>query len=153
MIKKLKICDNNEISKKIYNLYNITNNKLTAKWSIELAKHMLLMVNVDYDIIPEIIEGFKIHQDWLNNNAKICDIRKSGFKIHKLARTFINDDIKKNVMRVVGHAVSSGHMKEHAIVASDYAIKVINIMYNNDLEKVVKERNWQLEKLKEISLL
>ncbi|MDE6242015.1 MAG: hypothetical protein K2M08_06330 [Anaeroplasmataceae bacterium] len=53
----------------------------------------------------------------------------------------------------IGHAVASGHMKEHSMVASDYAIKVIDLMYDNDLEKVTEERLWQLEKLKEISLL
>ena len=74
-----------------------------------------------------------------------------GFKIHKLARLYNDNEVKKYALRVVGQAVSSGHMKEHAIVASDYAIKFINIMYHNDLEKVTAERNWQLRKLNEIT--
>ena len=42
-------------------------------------------------------------------------------------------------------------MKEHAIVASDYAIKVVNLLYLNDIDKVTKERLWQLSTLNSIS--
>ena len=36
-------------------------------------------------------------------------------------------------------------MKEHAMVASDYAIKLINLAYRDDLAVVQKERQWQLD--------
>lgn len=48
--------------------------------------------------------------------------------------------------RVIGQAVASGHMKEHGMVASDYAIKLINLMYPCDMSKVIEERQWQLSK-------
>jgi len=149
---KINISDNGEIRKEIDNLYSQTDQLLMAKWSIEIAKHILKIANIDYYEIPEIIEGFKVNQDWQNNKAQIHDVRQAGFKIHKLARSYNNDEIKKYALRVVGQAVASGHMKEHAIVASDYAIKLINIMYPNDLEKVTEERNWQLRKLNEITV-
>jgi hypothetical protein len=47
-------------------------------------------------------------------------------------------------LRVIGHAVATAHMKEHALVASDYAIKLINLAYPDDLAAVQKERQWQL---------
>lgn len=147
---KIKIYDNSEIRKEIDNLYSRTDQKLIAKWAIELAKHVLLIANIDYHTIPEIIDGFTVNQDWQNNNAQIHDVRQAGFKIHKLARAYNNDEIIKTALRVLGHAVASGHMKEHAIVASDYSIKFINIISCNDLEKSTEERNWQLKKLKEI---
>ncbi len=51
---------------------------------------------------------------------------------------------------MIGHAVAAGHMKEHAMVASDYAVKVINLKYPMDMEAVKKERLWQIDELKEI---
>lgn len=41
---------------------------------------------------------------------------------------------------VIGQAVTSGHMKEHSMVTSDYSIKVINLLYNDDIEKIKEER-------------
>lgn len=41
-------------------------------------------------------------------------------------------------------------MKEHAIVCSDYIIKVIQLAYPNDLEKITQERTWQAKKLREL---
>lgn len=38
-------------------------------------------------------------------------------------------------------------MRGHAMVATDYAIKTINIAFNNDMKKVTEERKWQLNEL------
>lgn len=58
------------------------------------------------------------------------------------------DYYKKRALRVVGQAVGSGHMKEHAMVASDYSIKIINMISLNDFDSITKEREWQLRELK-----
>ncbi|MGX8797868.1 putative immunity protein [Fusibacter sp. JL298sf-3] len=50
-------------------------------------------------------------------------------------------------MRVVGQAIGSGHMREHSMVASDDAIKVIGLVYENNMDKISQERMWQLEEL------
>lgn len=77
------------------------------------------------------------------------DVRQAGFEIHRLAREY-EDKIIQNALRVVGQAVSTGHMKEHAMVASDYAIKVVNLMYPNDINKATEERLWQINILNSI---
>ena len=53
-------------------------------------------------------------------------------------------------MRVCGHAVATGHMKEHAMVASDYAVRVIDLLHPDKMDEVRKERLWQIDRLKEI---
>ena len=42
-------------------------------------------------------------------------------------------------------------MRGHAIVSSDYAIKVINLIYPNSLERVIAEREKQIVIAKQIS--
>ena len=42
-------------------------------------------------------------------------------------------------------AIATGHMRGHAIVSSDYAIKVINLKYTNNYNIVINERNIQIE--------
>lgn len=145
-IKKIKIIDNDEIRNQIDNLYENQNQVVLAKWSLEIAQHIIKLANFDINKYPEITEGFKINELWQKKQARMYDVRKIGFKIHKLAREQ-DDLLKETVFRVIGQAISSGHMKEHSIVASDYAIKVINILYDNDVEIIKKERNWQLNRL------
>ena len=77
------------------------------------------------------------------------DARQAGFRIHQMAKECDNL-LMQTSLRVVGQAVATGHMKEHALVASDYAIKVINIKYPNDLKAVQQERKWQIETMKSI---
>ena len=60
------------------------------------------------------------------------------------------DDMTRTALRVVGQAVATGHMKEHAMVASDYAVKVVNLLYPNDIDAVKNERLWQISCLKAI---
>lgn len=149
-VRKIKIVDNDELRSKIDKIYEKQNQVTLAKWSLELAKHMIEITNLDISKYPEINEGFKMNELWQSNQARMYDVRQAGFKIHEVARKQ-NDEVIKNVFRVIGQAVGSGHMKEHAMVASDYAIKVMNIMYSNNQDKVNEERNWQLNKLIELS--
>ena len=118
-----------------------------AKWSLLLTKHILDIVGIDYNSVDEIVEGFNVNQLWQVGKAKVHDVRQAGFKIHKLARE-CESEIKKTALRVAGQAVGSGHMREHAMVASDYAIKTIDLISSNDIEAIAKEREWQLNELK-----
>ena len=144
---KIKIEDNSELRTKIDELYKKTNQVDLAKWSLLMAKHILDIVDIDYHSVEEIVNGFKVNELWQIGEARMHDVRQAGFKIHKLARDS-DSDIKKTALRVVGHAVGSGHMREHAMVASDYTIKTINLISPNDYDAITKEREWQLNELK-----
>ena len=143
---KIKIKDNMELREKIDELYEKTCQIDLAKWSLLMAKHILDIAGINYHSIDEIINGFKVNELWQIGEARMYDVRQAGFKIHKLARE-CDSEIKKTALRVTGQAVGSGHMREHAIVASDYAIKMICLISSNDFEAITKEREWQLNEL------
>ncbi len=44
--------------------------------------------------------------------------------------------------RQIGQAIASGHMREYSMVTRDYAIKVINLLYNDTFENldIINER-------------
>lgn len=146
---KIKIVDNSTLREEIDELYDKTNQIALAKWSLSIAKHILLVVGIDYKSENVIVEGFQINEMWQTGNARSHDVRQSGFKIHKLARENDNE-IQKTALRVVGQAVASGHMREHSMVASDYAIKVIGLLTSNNKSAISNERKWQLEELENI---
>jgi hypothetical protein len=62
------------------------------------------------------------------------DVRQAGFKIHKLARES-EDELIQIALRVAGQSIATAHMEEHAMLASDYAVKVINLLYPNKKRK------------------
>lgn len=144
---KIKIGDNSELRMKIDKLYEKTNQVELAKWSLIIAKHILDMVGMDYHSAEEIFNGFEVNELWQLGKARMHDVRQAAFQIHKLARES-SSEINKTALKVSGHAVASGHMKEHAMVASDYAIKVITMLYPDDLGSVTKEREWQIKELR-----
>lgn len=146
---KIKIVDDSILREEIDNLYETTNQVLLAKWSLSIAKHILVLVGMNYESVDVILEGFEVNEMWQSGNARMHDVRQSGFKIHKLARETENE-VQQTALRVVGQAVGSGHMREHSMVASDYAIKVIGLLSANDIGSITKERMWQLEELKTI---
>lgn len=144
---KIKIVDNGQLRAEIDEVYEKMSQVDLAKWSLLLAKHILDIVGIDYNSVYEIVEGFNVNELWQVGKARMHDVRQAGFKIHKLARE-CESEIKKTALRVAGQAVGSGHMREHAMVASDYAIKTIDLISSNDIEAITKEREWQLNELK-----
>ena len=146
---KIKINDNKELRKEIDGFYENMDQKTLAKWSLAIAKHILKIVDIDYSSIDEIVEGFKISELWQVKEVPLHDIRQAGFKIHKIARES-DSEIKRAALRVVGHAVASGHLREHAIIASDYAVKTIGLITSDNMEAITIEREWQLDEIKKL---
>lgn len=144
---KIKIIDNTSLRAEIDELYKQTNHINLAKWAIKCAKHILLLTELEKIDISLIDYGFKINELWQTGNASVREVRQAGFKIHEVAR-LSKIELEKNAFRTVGQAVSVGHMKEHAMVCSDYAIKTIQLAFPDQMNKISQERQWQFDELK-----
>ncbi len=147
---KIKIEDNGELRLKIDELYEKTSQIDLAKWALLLAKHILDIAEIDYHSINAIINGFKVNELWQVGEARMHDVRQAAFKIHKIARAS-DSEITKTALRVVVQAVGTGHMREHAMVVSDYAIKTIYLICPNDFSAINQERKWQYNELKKFT--
>lgn len=95
-----------------------------------------------------IENGFRINELWQKGDATLHEVRQAGFKIHQVARQ-CKSEITKNAIRACGQAVGVGHMREHAMVCSDYAIKTIQLAFPGQIDKISQERKWQLIELKQ----
>ena len=146
---KIKIYDNAELRDELDALYGTSNQVILAHWALLLAKHILDFAGIDYSTNDVILDGFNISQEWQNGQAKVHDVRQSGFRIHQLAKQ-AEDIVQRTVYRVVGQSVAVGHMAEHAMVASDYAVKIVNLLFPDDGVAVTAERQWQINKLKQL---
>ena len=146
---KIKILDDVKLRTSLDGKYEMASQIKMCKYALALARHILEFVH--YEDIDNVIiqDGFKINEEWQRENARMHDVRQAGFRIHQMAKG-CDDLLIKTSLRVVGQAVATGHMKEHAMVASDYAIKVINIKYPNNLMAVQQERKWQIDTINSI---
>ncbi|MFD2880952.1 putative immunity protein [Paenibacillus rhizoplanae] len=72
------------------------------------------------------------------------DLRKVGFTVNELAKES-KTDISKHAARSFAQAIATGHMRGHALVSSDYAIKTTNSLTGNSIDASTKERERQLK--------
>ena len=144
---KIKIIDMPELRAALDAIYEEKTQLQLAQWSVKLAEHILTLVGYNYEADPVIQSGFDTNRQWQTGAARMFDVRQAGFKVHQLAKA-CNDPITQAALRVAGQAVGTGHMREHAMVASDYTIKAINLKYPGDISAVKAEREWQIKTLK-----
>ena len=147
---KIKIVDNIELRKILDDEYEKTSQIKLCKYALLLATHILTMIDYDDMNNPIITNGYVVNEKWQKGTVRMHDVRQAGFQIHQLAKNE-RDIVIQTSLRVVGQAVATGHMREHAMVASDYAIKVINLLFPNDVNAVKQERLWQIETLNNIA--
>ncbi len=146
---KIKIIDASELRNQIDNLADNSDQITLSKWAIIIAKNILHYLDNEYPNSEEVNNGFNIQEQRQQELVRMYDVRQAGFKIHELARK-CKADTAKYAARTAGQAVGVGHMREHAMVCSDYAIKTINCDSTKGINEVIAERKFQLEELSKL---
>ncbi|WP_314181237.1 putative immunity protein [Abiotrophia defectiva] len=142
--RKIKLLDSDDLRNHLDSYYQVASQETCAQFGRDLVAHLIKLTGSKVGQEPDIEAGWAVSQACLAGQARMHDVRQAGFKIHALAKQAENP-LEQALLRVIGHAVATSHMKEHAMVASDYAIKLINLAYPDDLSAVQKERQWQLD--------
>lgn len=144
---KIKLIDNVSLRDEIELLAAKLDQVDLAKWAISVAKHVLPYLEKEFPNNENIILGFHINVLWQHGKATVHEVRQAGFGVHKVARQ-CKSETAKSAARAAGQAVGVGHMREHAMVATDYAIKAVGLDCNGDFDNIIQERRWQLDELK-----
>jgi hypothetical protein len=142
-----KIDDIPALRIELKNIFNNKSHKEMVKYCLLLGQHILKITNMEP--CNEIMESFEINKKWLNGEtgkgfAKFQIARNAAGKLLELARNE-KDPIKQKIYRVMAQIANSPHVKNHALWASDYAIKLINTIYPNNYDEVKREREIQIE--------
>ncbi|MBR6861609.1 MAG: hypothetical protein IKM73_09845 [Acidaminococcaceae bacterium] len=151
---KIRIPDDTELRARLEQEYRNASQAALCRYALLLAAHTLKLID-DAGLILDaadqetVREGLRINELRQEGKARIHDVRQAGFGIHRMAKASGNAVVCA-ALRAVGHAVSAAHMSEHAMVASDYAVKVICLLHSDCMEAVREERLWQIHHLQEI---
>ena len=143
---KLKILDDSQKRLELEQILVQLPQKYLALWAMETANRYTDMIDIGDDdkkqqILSQVEEVF---EQRLARKASAYELRQAGFLAHKLSQQ-ARTSVSKYAARVFAQAVATAHMRGHAIVAADYAIKLRNLQSPDDLQLATKEREGQME--------
>lgn len=142
-----KIEDIPELKNKLITLSESKTHVEMSKYALLLAEHLLNMTGTER---TEVIEDcFSVNIKWQNKEVKFQDALKVAGKLNTLAREEKNL-IRAKVFRAMGQVAATPHVRWHALVVSEYAIVIINLLYPQNFDKVREEREFQIELMNQI---
>ena len=145
IIKKLD--DVSALKEKLISVYETKTHQDVSRYSLLLAEHVLALSGMPAN---ETVEScFSVCRAWQEGDAKFQEARQVAFALHRLAREETNP-VYVLVYRTLGQIAATPHVKRHALVASDYAVKLVNRMFPGDLEKVREMRETQISLLEQV---
>ena len=143
---KLKILDDGQKRLELEQILVQLPQKQLAQWAMEHATRFIALINIGDDlkeqqILTQVQEVFEAR---LEGKVSAYELRKAGFLAQHLSQQ-AKSPVSKYAARVFAQAVATAHMRGHAIVSADYAVKVVNLQNPDDMQAVVRERKQQIE--------
>ncbi len=142
-----KIDDIPELKHALIELSESKTHREMSQYALLLAEHILHVSGVERCAV--IDDCLTVNAKWQNKEAKFQDARDVADIANTLAREE-KSPLKTKVLRAMGQVAATPHVRWHALVASEYAVVVINLMYPGDLDKVKEERKLQIELMKSV---
>lgn len=121
-----------------------------SRYGLLLARHILELTNTPVD--DAIAQVFAVNERWQAGEVRFQAARDVAGVILDLAREE-KDPVRVKVYRVLAQVAAIPHVKRHALIASDYAVKLINVMHPKDMEEVRKEREVQISLMQSVSII
>jgi len=142
-----KIDDHPDLKNKLITLSESKTHIEMSKYALLLAEHILNLAGFERSLVIE--ECFEINIKWQNKEVKFKEALQVAGKMNRLARNEKNP-LHAKVLRAMGQVAATPHVKWHALVVSEYAIVIINLLYPKNLEKIKEEREFQIELMNQV---
>lgn len=146
---KIKMIDNVELRNEIEVALEKMPQKFLAQWALKVAAANLTHLDSHLRNDPRINLGKETLKKRIDGSISAYELRNVGFVVNELAKES-KSDVSKYSARSFAQAIATGHMRGHALVSSDYAIKVQNLITKNSLAASTNERERQLKIIEEL---
>ncbi|WP_248548676.1 putative immunity protein [Paenibacillus odorifer] len=148
---KIKIIDNHELRNLLEVMLENLPQKFLAKWALKVAVEHLDHLVQQLVNDPRIDLGIETLEKRITGEIRAFDLRKVGFIVNELAKESTTE-ASKYAARSFAQAIATGHMRGHAMVCSDYAVKLVNYIsdHSSVAEAATKERERQLRIAEEL---
>ena len=118
--------------------------KELARWILNVVEKYLEYFDNKED--DKIKEAYELFNQYIEGNSSNIEFRKGVLNTSKLSKE-ATTEIGKYATRAFYQAISTLNMRANAIAASDNCIKIVNLLYPNDKDKV------RFERLRQINLI
>jgi hypothetical protein len=126
--------------------------KILALWAADCAERVLPYfedIRPDDDRPGKAIEECR---EWARTGVfSMRVIRSASLSAHAAARDVKENEAACFAAHAAGQAVATAHVPTHALGSSLYGIRAVAAYSENVVDGLIKERNWQLERLREYS--
>lgn len=140
---KIKVIDIPQKRLELEKLLEQLPHKEVARWAVENTRRFIEDIESFADKESILEETLNVFQQRLEGKISAYQLRQAGFLANTLSKRS-KADISKFAARVYAQAIASAHMRGHAMVSSDYAIKVIQLKDPKDIDRVRVERERQI---------
>jgi hypothetical protein len=125
--------------------------KALALWAMECAEHVLPLFEEKYPNDKRPRKALETLKEWIGTGVfKMSVIRKASLDAHAAAKN-AKEDYAKYAAHAAGQAVATAHVPTHALGSSVYGIRAVAAYSANVNDDLIKERNWQLQCLRDIT--
>ena len=147
---KMHIVDDASLREKLADGLEELPHPVLARWALSVALPKLAHLEPALRDDPRIEFGIDALEKRLANSIHAGDLRKAGFAVNRLA-AHCGSDTSRFSARSFAHAIATGHMRGHALVCSDYAVKVVNSLTEGSVPADRQERQRKLGLLRQFN--
>jgi hypothetical protein len=134
-------------------LVSDTDQNAVAVWAIACAERVMPYFEEKYPQDHRPRRALETLQAWIETGEfTMGRIRKASLDAHAAAREVGEDSPARSAAHAAGQAVATAHVSLHALGAANYALQAIHRASDptDASAAVVRERDWQLRRLREL---
>ncbi len=139
-----KIDDAPELKTELIALSETKTHRQMASYALLLAERVLALSGLERS---EAVEAcFAILPKWQAGEARFQEALEVAGRLNDLAREEKNP-VRAKALRAMGQVAATPHVRWHPLVASEYAVVLVNLLHPKDLAKAREERGWQIARM------
>lgn len=149
---KKPIMAKTDLDKPIADLAAKSGHRTLGIWAADCAERVLPYFETKYPKDDRPKKAIKALRVWIKTGIfKMTDVREASLASHAAARSVkAGDDAARSAARAAGQAMATAHVPAHAVAAAIYAATAVRDA-TGSVDKAVKERNWQLQRLTKLN--
>jgi hypothetical protein len=122
-----------------------------ALWALDCAERVLPLFEENYPDDERPRKALETLKVWMDTSLfRMAVIRRASLDAHAAAKD-AKEDYAKYAAHAAGQAVATAHVPTHVLGSSVYAIRAVAAYSGNVDDGLIRERSWQLQRLRDIT--
>ena len=139
---------NKPFSEKTHHRVFKPDQKILALWAADCAEHVLPCFEEKHHGDDRPRKAIEACRQWVATGVfRMADIRKASLDAHAAAREAKEEDARA-AAHAAGQAVATAHVPTHALGSALYGIRAAAARSGDADDGLIRERDWQLQRLR-----